>query len=183
MKILYTALLTALLIIGSGCEQERKTRAFMDKLGCFRNEAETAQYAVPGMTNKTIAEAIKYCVEYSIIGVVDDSGKVEIYDSPTTCTVTQLNYPLFTNILQKNINQPGYWAFDNRWNGAAQEKYEKYVDESVRREGVLDCTYDLDEKTVTIYYEDSQQRKMNFEQLISEMGLAVNYRPAAATPQ
>ncbi|NLX25348.1 MAG: hypothetical protein GXY61_05220 [Lentisphaerae bacterium] len=179
MKILYTALLTALLIIGSGCKQERKTRAFMDKLGCFREEAATAQYSVPGMTNKTLAEAIKYCMEYAIIGVTDASGKVDIYNSSTTCIATQIGNPLFTNILQQNINQPGYWAFDKRWNDSAQEKYEKYVDESVRREGVLDCTYNLDEKTVTIYYEDSRQRKMNFEQLISEMGLAANYRPAA----
>lgn len=178
MKILYTAVLTALLIIGSGCKQERKTRAFMDKLGCFRDEAAVAQYSIPGMTDKTIAEAIKYCMEYAIIGVTDDSGKVDIYNSPTSCNITQLNNPLFIDILQKNINRPGYWALDSRPNAGAQEMYEKYVDETVRREGVLDCTYTLDEKTVTIYYEDSQQRKMNFEQLISEMGLAVNYRPA-----
>lgn len=150
----------------------------MDKLGCFRDEAATAEYSVPGMTDKTIAEAIKYCMEYSIIGVVDASGKVDIYNSPTTCTVTQLNNPRFMDILQKNINQPGYWAIENRRDAGAQEMYEKYVDESVRRDGVLDCTYDLNEKTVTISYEDSQQRKMNFEQLISEMGLQVNYRPA-----
>ncbi|MBN2684944.1 MAG: hypothetical protein JXR40_06665 [Pontiellaceae bacterium] len=180
MKILYTAALTALLIIGSGCKQERKTRAFTGDLGlgCFRDETATAQYSVPGMMNKTIAEAIKYCMEYSIVGVTDASGKIDIYNSVTTCTASALTNPVLEDILQKNINQPGYWAMGPSRQDHAQENYEDYLDQ-VRRKGFIDCTYDLDNKTVTIHYEDSLQRKMNFEHLISQMGLTVDYRPAA----
>ncbi|MDA3834460.1 MAG: hypothetical protein PF495_13830 [Spirochaetales bacterium] len=179
MKKFYTAALAALLIAGTGCKEERKTRAFMSGLGCFRDETATTQYYVPGMTNKTIAEAIKYCMEYSIIGATDSSGKFALYSSETICTTTQLKNDSFVNILQKNVNQPGFWAIES-WKGKShvQEKQEGYID-SIRRAGFIECTYDLDKKTVTIRYRDSQQRKMNFEHLISLMGLAVDNRPAA----
>lgn len=175
MKILYAVTLAALLLVGAGCKQEKKSRAFM--LGCFRDETATTEYFVPGMTNKTIAEALKYCMEYSVIGATDSAGKFNIYSSETICSARQFENPSFMNIMQRNINQPGFWAMES-WKGRsdAQEKQEEYID-SIRRKGFIECTYDLNKKTVTIRYRDSQQRKMNFEHLISQIGLSVNYRP------
>lgn len=169
MKHVLTIALGVMFLLGTGCrDKQNKNPAFMPV--CFRNEVVKTQYYVPAMTNDTIASTIKYCMEYWLIGSIDGNDRVLPVESREYCTIDALQDSNTARAIAYNIQNPGFWI--------RADQREAYIATQLHRIGVVSCEYDLDERTVTIQYESSQLRKMNFEALIAHMGLAVNDRPS-----
>jgi copper chaperone CopZ len=79
-----------------------------------------------------------------------------------------------------------FWCFrqeivsdDYHVPGMKNEAAAAYIRQNLKREpGYVKSEVDLASNTVTVFYQSSTSRKMNFENVIAKAGFTVNNRPA-----
>ena len=170
MKTLYSLALASLIITGTGCKKDRSP-TFMP--ACFREEVVSSTYHIPDLTEEN-AELIKYCIKYSKIWIPPLSKTVEFPESARCCNKNTLNDPQLAPYIRQSITSPAYWT--------SQAKRAEMTN-NIRRHEIANCSYNLTEQTLTVYYQKNQSPTVNVQQLISTMGYSSQLLTTAQNKQ